>query len=117
MSVKGIQASETRSGLLKGIILVLGLATAAIHGILLNMMMGQLDPLFTLNAIGYLVLIVAYFLPQLSKYRNLVRWALIALTAATIFAWLFLGAREILGYATKLIEVGLIVALLLDARQ
>jgi ABC-type Na+ efflux pump permease subunit len=117
MSVNQFQANASRSGLLQGVILLLGLATAAIHGILLNIMMGGLDPLFTLNGIGYLVLLAAYFLPQFSKYRNLVRWVLIAFTAITIFAWLFMGAREILGYVTKLIEVGLIVALLLDARQ
>ena len=117
MSTKPLQANETRFGLLQGIILLLGLATAAIHGILLNLMMGELDPLFTLNGIGFLVLITAYFLPQLSKYRNIVRWVLIAYTAITIIAWLFLGARETLGYVTALIEVGLIVALLLDARQ
>lgn len=117
MSTKQLQANETRFGLLQGIILLLGLATAAIHGILLNIMMGGVDPLFTLNGIGYLVLIAAYFLPQFSKYRGLVRWALIVFTAVTIIAWLFLGAREILGYVTKLIEVGLIVALFLDSRQ
>jgi hypothetical protein len=117
MSVKGLQANETRFGLLQLTILLLGLATAAVHGILLNIMMGRLDPLFTLNGIGFLVLTIAYLLPQLSKYRNIIRWILIAFTAITIIAWVFIGAREILGYVTKLIEVGLIVALLLDARE
>jgi ABC-type Na+ efflux pump permease subunit len=117
MSVKQLQANESRFGLLQGIILLLGLATAAIHGILLNIMMGGLDTLFTLNGIGFLVLLAAYFLPQFSKYRNLVRWVLIAFTAVTIIAWIFMGARELLGYVTKLIEVGLIAALLVDARQ
>lgn len=117
MSAKSIQADQSRFGLLQWSILLLGLATAAIHGILLNVMMGGLDVLFTLNAIGYLVLIAAYFLPQLSRYRNLVRWALIAFTAATIIAWIFMGERNVLGYTTKLIEVGLIVTLLLDSRQ
>lgn len=117
MSVKEIQANETRFGLLQAVILLLGLATAAIHGIVLNMLMGRIDPLFTLNGIGFLVLVAAYLLPQFSRYRGIVRWILIAYTAITIIAWLFMGQREILGYATKIIEVGLIVALFLDSRQ
>jgi hypothetical protein len=117
MNVKQIQASETRFGLLQGIILLLGLATAAIHGILLNIRMGGIDPLFTLNGIGFVALLAAYFLPQFIKYRSLVRWILIAYTAVTIIAWVFIGEREILGYVTALIEVGLIVALYLDGRQ
>jgi uncharacterized membrane protein YeiH len=117
MNAKSFPANQSRFGLLQVSILVLGLATAAIHGILLNIMMGGLDLLFTLNGIGFLVLIAAYFLPQFSQYRNLVRWALILFTAVTILAWVFKGARETLGYVTKLIEVGLIAALLLDSRQ
>jgi hypothetical protein len=115
MSTENKFQSKAGFGTLQLVILVLGLATAVIHGVVLNLMMGKLDLLFTLNGIGFLVLLVAYFLPQLRPLHNLVRWGLIAFTAATIIAWVFLGAREILGYVTKLIEVGLIVALLLDS--
>ncbi|MFO7624284.1 MAG: hypothetical protein R6V73_08025 [Anaerolineales bacterium] len=107
--------NKTRFGTLQISILLLGLATAVIHGVVLNLMMGKLDLLFTLNGIGFLVLLAAYFLPQFRPLHNLVRWGLIAFTAVTIIAWVFLGAREILGYVTKLIEAGLIVALLLDS--
>jgi hypothetical protein len=115
MSTEHNPKSGTKFGALQLSILLLGLATAAIHGVLLNIMMGKLDLLFTLNGIGFLVLLMAYFLPQFKPLHSLVRWGLIAFTAVTIIAWVFLGARETLGYVTKLIEVGLIVALLIDS--
>jgi hypothetical protein len=117
MSTEPKPQNVNRFGGLQLSILLLGLATAAIHGIVLNLMMGKLDLLFTLNGIGYVVLLIAYFLPQFTPLRSLVRWALIAFTAATIIAWVFFGARELLGYVTKMIEVGLIAALLIDSKK
>lgn len=117
MSTENKFQSKAGFGTLQLIILLLGLATAVIHGIVLNVMMGKLDLLFTLNGIGFIVLLSAYFLPQFASLRKLVRWALIAFTAVTIIAWVFFGARELLGYVTKLIEAALIVALLLDSNN
>jgi hypothetical protein len=121
-----MQTSESGFGLLQIGILVLGLITAIVHLVLLNMMMinftGQIDILFTLNGLGYLALLAAYFLPVpfLQNRRNLVRWVFILYTAATILAWFMLsfsrGQANTLGYVTKLVEAALIVLLLLDRR-
>jgi hypothetical protein len=69
-------------------ILVLGLATALIHLVILNFLMATIDPLFTLNGIGYLVLITAYLTPGLARRRVFIRWLTIFYTAITILAWL-----------------------------
>ena len=69
----------TRSTL-RAIILVTGLITALVHLVLLNVVMGTIDPLFTLNGLGYLGLLAALFLdlPVVSKQRTLVHWAFMA---------------------------------------
>lgn len=95
-------------------IILLTLATIAIHLIVLNSR--GIDILFTLNGLGYLGLLVLYFLPipLAQNNRNLVRWVFIGYTAVTILAWVFVGERALLGYATKAIEALLIILLLLD---
>jgi hypothetical protein len=95
-------------------IILLTLTTALIH-FYLNVLMGKIDPLFTLNGLGYLVLLAALFLPLpfLARYRPLIKWAMVAYTLVTILAWVFLGARDFLGYFDKLVEVGLLILLLL----
>lgn len=95
-------------------IIVLTLATALIH-----LQLNFPDPVFIMNGLGYLGLLAALYLPlpQLSRYRNLARWALVGFAALTIFLWLLLGARTPIGYIDKAIEVALIVLLLLDARR
>ena len=86
----------------KAWITVLTLATALIHLVLLNFVMlrafGRFDLLFTLNGLGYLVLLAAYLLTLPGalgdlqrRYHNLIRWAFIAFTIVTILAWLALG--------------------------
>jgi hypothetical protein len=114
-------ASQTNFGLLQLGILALGLITAIVHLVILNL--GGLDLPFMLNGLGYLALLAAYFLPVpfLQNNRNLVRWVFILYTAVTILAWYFLafsrGQADTLGYVTKLVEAGLIVLLLLDRRS
>ena len=101
------------------LILILGLATALIHLILLNISLGKIDPLFTLNGLVYLALLAAYFLPLPFAKDNpgLVRWALMAFAAITIVAWIILGRPyTTLGYITKLIELGLIAFVWMDRR-
>ena len=96
-------------------IIVLGLATAAIHVTLLFP-----DTLFILNALGYLTLLGLYFLPVglFQKYHSLVRWGFIAFTLVTILAWVAMGDKGMmLGWITKGIEVALIVLLFLDGRR
>jgi uncharacterized membrane protein len=95
-------------------IVALMLATAAIH-----LYLGSMGfPLFILNGLGYIALLAALYLPvpQLMRYRNLARWALIGYTALTVILWLVIGARTPIGYVDKLIELALISLLLIEWR-
>jgi hypothetical protein len=95
-------------------IILLTLATAVIHFTLVFP-----STLFILNALGYLALLAALYLPipGLPFNKDMVRWALIGYTAVTIFAWFFMGGSRIpLGYITKVIELALIVLLVLKGR-
>lgn len=107
------QNVPTNTAIRAGII-VLTLATALIH-----LQLNFPDPVFILNGLGYLTLLSALYLPipQLSRYRNITRWALIGFTALTIFLWILFGARIPIGYIDKIIEIALITLLLLDARR
>ena len=94
---------DTVSIALRAGIVLLTLSTAYIHYTLGGMM-------FMANALGYLVLTVAMIapLPIASRYRWLIRAALIVFALATIGGWLMFGARYWLGYLAKAIEIGLI---------
>jgi hypothetical protein len=96
-------------------IIVLGVATALIHFSLM-LMMGKFSLLFTLNGLGYLCLVAALFLPLpfLRSYRSIIRIVFILYTLLTIFLWVVMGTRDIVGYTDKLIEVALVVLLWLD---
>ncbi len=111
-------SSPSRLNLIQIGILILGLATALIHLVLLNYLMGTIDVMFTLNGLGYLALIAAYFTPQLVRWKTVVRWSTIAYAILTIMAWFILGDQtDPIGILTKLIEVGLIILLILDGRK
>lgn len=96
-------------------ITLLAIATAFIHFTLLFP-----DPLFILNGLGYLILLVLYIIPLeiTEKYHNLIRWAFITYTMVTIAAWVLIGDKSLPsgapGYFTKLIEILLVILLLLD---
>lgn len=97
-------------------IIALTIATAAIHFQLLFP-----DPIFILNALGFLTLMAVYFnwlpLPFLQGRRDLVRWVYIGFAVVTILAWVVMGDKAmILGWVTKAIEVCLVVALWLDRK-
>lgn len=102
---------------LRAAIVVLTLITAVVHLVVLNIgiyqLKGGIDPLFTLNGLGYLVLLgVLVLRPSfLAGNENLVHWAFIAYTAVTIIAWVAIGSKNTLGFLTKLDEVLLILAL------
>lgn len=101
-------------------ILAFGLITAFIHGVILNIGMGRLDLLFTLNALGYLTLLVVFFAdpPFLRRRRRLLHYAFIGFTGATILAWVAMGdPADRLAWVTKLDEVLLIVALVANLRS
>ena len=108
-------ASRTPAdNLLRAGIVLLTLGTAVIH-----LQLAFPDPVFILNGLGYLALLAALCLPvpQLSRYRNAVRWVLVGYAALTIFLWILIGARTPIGYIDKAIEVALISLLLLEARR
>jgi len=100
------------------VIVILTAITALVHLILLNISMGKIDPLFTLNGLGYLALLAAFVLPIafLKPYHGWIRWAFIAFTAVTVVAWIAIGDKSfsrigLLGYLTKLVELVLIYLL------
>ena len=103
-------------------IIVLGLITALVHLVILNLgylrETGRPDVLFTLNGLGYLGLLVALFagIPFLAKQRTPVHFAFIAFTAVTILGWVAMGARSPLGYGDKIVEILLIIALWMHMR-
>ena len=93
---------------LRASVVVLTLATAAIHASLGGM-------LFLANAAGYAILALAMVAPgPAARYRWLIRLALIGFTAATIGGWVAFGPRFGLAYLDKAIEVALIGVLLIE---
>ncbi|TME12235.1 MAG: hypothetical protein E6I65_04550 [Chloroflexi bacterium] len=89
----------------------LTLATGWIHATLGG-------PLFTLNAVGYLVAAVAMVAPIgiAVRFRWLIRLGLIGYAATAIVAWYLTGPRYDVAYLAKAIEVGLIALLLVEVR-
>jgi hypothetical protein len=105
---------------LRAAILVLGLITAFVHLVLLNVLMGKLDFLFTLNGLGYLAFLAVFFWNPsfISGRRRLLSYAFIAYTAATIVAWFAMGDMgDRVAWVTKLDEVLLIAALVMNLRH
>ena len=130
--------SATRFGAIQVAICVLAAATAAVHiylGVITHVMvvtqpeataaaggaaaLGFFAALFYLDALGYVVLTVALYHPALARFRRLTRWALIALTAATILAYFALiqGQYDAMGIGDKIAEVVLIVLLVVEGRR
>lgn len=99
-------------------IILLTIATALIHLVLAAVFPPMRIP-FILNGIGFLALLVGYFLPQLSSYRDLIRWVLIAFAAVTVIGYFAINGikPDPLGWITKVIEIALIVLLWLDRRK
>ncbi len=93
---------------LRASVVILTLATAAIHASLGGM-------LFMANAAGYAVLALAMVAPgPAGRWRWLIRLALIGFTAATIGGWVAFGPRFGLAYLDKAIEVALIGVLVIE---
>ena len=105
--------TSARVGLGVGIF-SLALATAAIH-LYLGLSFG--NTLFVLNGLGYLGLLAALQLPipQLARFRPIVRWVLVGYTALTIMLYFVMAPLTVIGLVDKAIEVALIVLLLADA--
>ena len=98
-------------------IILSALATAILHITLYP------DIVFTLNGLGYLGLLGAYFLPISFFQQNhkLVWWALVGYTALTIVLWVVMGDKTFVagtssatGYYAKAAEVILLAFLWSD---
>jgi hypothetical protein len=122
--------SAQQTGAYRVGVILLTLATAIIHLVILNFMLlqdpqfGKISIPFTLNGIGYLGLLAALYLPIsfLQGRRGLVRWALVGFTGVTILAWLAMGDKSmsglgVLGYLTQIIQIALIGLLILENRS
>jgi len=108
-------------GALQIAIILLTVATAVIHLVLgVSILRIGGPPMFILNGIGYLALLFALYLPQLRKYQNFTRWALIGYTAVTIVAWAVITGFDLTNptaIITKLIEIALIACLFIEGRK
>ncbi len=100
---------DALSVVLRVAIVALTLSTAYIHYTLGGLM-------FLMNAVGYLVLAAAMVAPVAiaSKYRWLIRAALIVFALLTIGGWMIFGARIFVGYLDKGIELVLIALLFVE---
>ena len=99
------------------LIIILGLFTAIVHLILLNIGPYGVQYLFVLNGLGYLGLLGALVFRIPKGKERLVHYAFMAYTLVTILAWVAIGTRSTLGYSTKLVEVLLIILLWLDLKR
>ena len=133
-----LPSRTTGFGPIQVAICVLSLATAAVHiylGVITQAMvatqpeataaaggaaaLGFFAALFYLDGFAYIVLTAALYHPALARFRRLTRWALIALTAATIVAYFALiqGHYDAMGIGDKIAEVVLIVLLVMEGRR
>src|SRR6476469_582377 len=120
------QAGQTQNvfslDLLSVGIVVLASALALIH-FLLALSLGPpglaLIPLiFYLNAIGFVVLVIAYFVPALLWARRLLLWALILYAALTFALWCVMAFhRTAEGYLSEVLQIALIALLVIDDRR
>jgi hypothetical protein len=101
-----------------------GQAPATAHGAgassgLMGLVKSNMALLFALNFVGYIVLVIALYLPQLKRFQRIIRWALIVFTAITIIAYFaIVGLSDnTTGYIDKAAEIVLIVLLLLEDRK
>ena len=104
-------------------IIVFGLATALLHlSLYSDPELGPTNPI-TLNGLGYIALLLAYFLPIafFQKYHKWAWWALVGFTLLTIVLWVIMGDKQFVmgtssatGYFAKAAEVLLLICLWLD---
>ncbi len=103
-------------------IIILTLAAAAAH-FYDAAIAPEIRVLFTLNGLGWLVLLAAHYLPlpALAAHQRLTRWALLgyaALNVAAFFIWnLIRNEWTPLGWITTALEVVLIGLLWLEDRE
>jgi len=88
-------------------------------GSILQLIPIPLSTLFILNGIGYLVLIVALYLPPLYRLQRIVRWLLIIFAATTFILYFLVNGFHLqtISIIDKIAEITLIILLLIDERQ
>lgn len=106
--------TQSRFGMVQVAIVVLALATALVH---IWLAIPDMMVAFYLNGAGYIALLIALYLPQLSRWQRLTRIGLIGYTLLTIVLWVLIGAHTQLAYADKAVEVLLVILLVLEWRQ
>jgi hypothetical protein len=86
---------------------------------IMQMLPLPLPILFLLNGIGYLVLLIALYMPALQRFRRIVRWLLIVFAAVTIVMYFLVAGFGFnpIGLIDKGVELALIALLLIEDRQ
>lgn len=116
-----MESVRTQSNRYQAGIIVLALATAAIHLFLALRAAPDMMTVvpFALNFLGYVTLLAALYLPLpfARTHRRLVRYAFIGYTILTIALWVVLGMANpvpYIGYVDKAIEVLLVILLFME---
>jgi hypothetical protein len=101
------------------IIAILGLYTAIIHLVVLNLGPDGILPLFVLNGLGYFALLGALLFRIPAGQQRLVHYAFMAYAAVTIVAWAIMNGdfSDPVGVSTKAVELLLIIFLWLDLKK
>ncbi|GAC1432965.1 MAG: hypothetical protein NVS4B1_24070 [Ktedonobacteraceae bacterium] len=117
-----VSQSRPQIGVVQFGIFLTTLVTASAHLFLASKPEEELRFWFLLNGIGYIVLLIAFFLPQLARIHSTVRWMFIGYTLLTIVLWFFQGSPSHGGpwdpfdVIIKLVEVTLVAFLFLETR-
>ncbi len=117
---------------LRTAIALMTIFTAVVHAVVLNADLGKLDPLFTLNGVGWAVLLAAFLSGEAIKaqfekrqmsptayttFSVILHLAYMGFAIATIVAFFAFNGPSYntatLGYITKAVEALLVVALYL----
>ncbi len=99
-------------------IIIMTLITALFHLYLSTQPDSRLRFWFFLNFVGYIVLLVALYLPQIRIEKRWLRYALITYAMLTIICWLILARPyDPNDIPIKLVEIVLICLLLVEDRQ
>lgn len=107
-------------GPVQGAIAILAILTALAHlylAFILGITTSAFPIFFLLNSIGYLVLLVALYSPQLAGIQRPIRWLLILYTLLTIILYFVFRYFTLFGYTDKMIEVLLIALLVVEEVQ
>jgi fumarate reductase subunit D len=119
--VRQLVQADTRLDTFHPGITALTLLTAGAHLYLGMQPDEELHTWFLLNALGYLILLAAFVLPQFMTIHAVARGILLGYTALTIVLWVFLGSPkegklDPFDVLVKGVEIFLLLFLLLDWR-